>query len=151
MATLDGKRGELGGPRCTLFKLLLEVECDIEKAAQFRSLVEMAKKHGVVKKYWGAGVHLSSYDGEVKVSGLQRKALVKFSGKHVEIQASYEQDALIGITELDKPVAIRNADSDVVAHASLRHLLYTQYKIGKGIELFWEIHQMGLMADVDVV
>ena len=127
------------------------VECDVEKVDQFRSLVGMAKKHGVVKKFWGAGVHLSSYDGGATVSGLQRNALVKFSGKHVEIQESYEQDALIGIIHLDKPVPIRNSDGDVVAHASLRHILYIRYKIGKGIELFWEIHQMGLMADVDVV
>ena len=111
----------------------------------------MAKKHGIVKRYWGSGVHLSSYDGEAKTSGLQRKALLKFSGKHVEIQASYEQDALVGITQLDNPVAIRSSSGDVVGHATLRQLLYTQYKIGNGIELFWEIHQMGLMADVDVV
>ena len=127
------------------------MECDAGNAEQLRSLVEMAKKHGIVKRYWGSGVHLSSYDGEAKTSGLQRKALLKFSGKHVEIQASYEQDALVGITQLDNPVAIRSSSGNVVGHATLRHLLYTHYKIGKGIELFWEIHQMGLMADVDVV
>ena len=105
------------------------VECDAEKADQFWSLVEVAKKHGIVKRYWGSGVHLSSYDGEAKTSGLQRKALLKFSGKHVEIQASYEHDALVDITQLDSPVAIRSVDGIMVGHPTLRHLLYTHYKI----------------------
>ena len=112
------------------------MECDARNAEQFRSLVEVAKKNGIVKRYWGSGVHLSSYDGEAKTSGLQRKALLKFSGTHVEIHASYDQDALVGIIQLDNLVAIRSLAGNVVGRATLRHLLYTQYKIGKEIYFF---------------
>ena len=142
---------ELWPERMKMARKVPHVECDAEKAAQFRSLIEVAKRRGIVKRYWGDGVHLSSYNGDAKTSGLQRKALLKFSGKHVEIQVSYEQDALVGVTQLDWPVPIRNSDGMEVGYATLRHLLYSHYKIGKGIELFWEIHQMGLMADVDVI
>ena len=38
-----------------------------------------------------------------------------------------------------------------MAHASLRYLLYSHYKLEDGNNVFWEIHQQGLLADVDIV
>ena len=48
-------------------------------------------------------------------------------------------DALVGVTDLDTPIPIRNAEGETVACAFLRYLFYTHYKIGNGINLFWEV------------
>ena len=75
---------------------VIHVEVDANEAEHLRSLVDVAKKHEIVKKYWGDGVHLSAYnekpkrkDGKAKgLSGKEKKALAEFSRKHVLIQSS---------------------------------------------------------------
>ena len=126
-------------------------ECDGEDVPMFHSLIEVAKKHKVVEQIWGKGMHLSCFHESSKLSGIQRKVLRNFSLGHVEIQNSYTQDGLIGITALDDPVPVRNSKGEIVTNTSLRSVLYAKYKVAGDIDLFWEIHQGGDFADVDVI
>ena len=129
----------------------------MNKVEQMQSLVEMGKKHRIFEKYWGKGVHVSCVYEYQKLTSAQNTALKEFSKKHVEIQNSYEMDFLSGISELDKPVPVRdvNDNEKILGHISLRQVLYRHYmitdKVAGDISMFWEIHQGGDFMDVDVV
>ena len=58
---------------------------------------------------------------------------------------------LVGIKGLDTLVPVRGPDGKVIGFSSLRTVLYLQFFLSDKVRLFWEIHQEGPGADVDIV
>ena len=126
-------------------------ECDASNLDQATSLVDLAKKYDIFKHIWGEGIHVSAYRREAKISGSSRQALAEFSKKHVETQESFTMDHLVGIVALDSPIPYLDSKGEVIGQSTLRQVLYSQYVMSDNVKLFWEIHQGGVLADVDIV
>ena len=140
----------------------LHVVVKVEEVDYMQELFTIAKDMGILTKYYGPNARVvlvfdgkKNKKGEAKadLSKYDMAAVASYVRNHINYQANSRYDGIQVILNLDKEFALHSvADpSKLVANVSLRAILYTQFKTGDGLPLFYELHQGEPMGAVDVV
>ena len=145
---------------------VLHVEVEEKHVEMVQCLVEWSKSGGIMQKYFGKNAHASNVI-EVKKGAAARRAkdqklvqgkvdmsaLASHCRKHINFMGNTRYDGILGILDLDKPVAFYSASdpTKVAGYYTLRRAMYEKFKMADGHRLFWEVHQAAAMGPVDVV
>ena len=127
------------------------IECDISKIPFLRALINYIKEHKLAAPLWGGHAHITeTVDWDSLKGNLSR--FVRMSQDHTCYNMSVISVEMRDITDIDGKAAIYCPTlGEKLGKLSLRQTLMRYLKLHGGTPLCAEIHQQGLLGQVDMV
>jgi hypothetical protein len=127
------------------------IKCDTSKIPFLRALINYIKEHSLAAPIWGGHAHITkTVDWDSPKGDLSR--IVRMSQDHTCYNMSVISVKVHGITDIDKTADIYCPTSGKkLGKLSLQQALMRYLKLQDGSPLCAEIHQRGLLGQVDIV
>jgi hypothetical protein len=127
------------------------IECNTSKIPFFCALINYIKEHKLTAPIWGGHAHITeTVDWDSPKGDLSR--FVRMSQDHTCYNMSVISDKVRGIANVDKTADFYCPTSgNKLGQLSLQQTLMRYLKLHHGSPLCAEIHQQGLLGQVDMV
>jgi hypothetical protein len=127
------------------------LEVDSRFAKKMKALVECAKSYGCVEEMWGPHAHLSEVT-DATSTAREAKRQVDVAQSHTNYQLSMVAEELIGVVNLDEPIAITHPENGKeIGQLSLRTALLNYLKMNDGHPMIAEVHQEDICKPTHVI
>jgi hypothetical protein len=127
------------------------LEVDSKYAAKMKALIQCAKTYGCVEEMWGPHAHLSEVT-DATSTAREAKRQVDVAQSHTNYQLSMVAEELVGVVNLDEPLAIIHPESGrEIGQLSLRTALLNYLKMQDGHPMIAEIHQEDICKPTHII
>jgi hypothetical protein len=127
------------------------LEVDSMYAAKMKALIQSAKTYGCVEEMWGPHAHLSEVT-DATSTAREAKRQVDVAQSHTNYQLSMVAEELVGVVNLDEPIAILHPESEKeVGQLSLRTALLNYLKMQDGHPMIAEVHQEDICKPTHII
>ena len=127
------------------------LEVDSRYARKMKALVECVKSYGCVEEMWGPHAHLSEVTDAMSTAR-EAKRQVDVAQSHTNYQLSMVAEELIGVVNLDEPLAITHPENGKeIGQLSLRTALLNYLKMNDGHPMIAEVHQEDIYKPTHII
>ena len=127
------------------------LEVDSKHAAKMKALIQCAKTYGCVEEMWGPHAHLSEVT-DATSTAREAKRQVDVAQSHTNYQLSMVAEELVGVVNLDEPLAITHPESGKeIGQLSLRTALLNYLKMQDGHPMIAEVHQEDICKPTHII